>query len=138
MVGDGSNDAGALAAADVGVAMGSGTALAADAADAVVVDDDLASVRTVFDLASTAHGRVRGNLAWAFGYNAVAIPVAVAGLLNPLIAAVAMTASSLLVVANTRRDWELDDDAPSLSDQGGGVPDEDVTDCADATGVSAT
>jgi Cu2+-exporting ATPase len=138
MVGDGSNDAGALAAADVGVAMGSGTALAADAADAVVVDDDLASVRTVFDLASTAHGRVRGNLAWAFGYNAVAIPVAVAGLLNPLIAAVAMTASSLLVVANTRRDWELDDDVSTPSDDGASVPEDDGRDRVDGSGVNAT
>ena len=138
MVGDGSNDAGALAAADVGVAMGSGTALAADAADAVVVDDDLASVRTVFDLATTAHGRVRGNLAWAFGYNAVAIPVAIAGLLNPLIAAVAMTASSLLVVANTRRDWDLDDDpASDASVEPTGVSDEDGADRADAPGVNA-
>jgi len=138
MVGDGSNDAGALAAADVGVAMGSGTALAADAADAVVVDDDLASVRTVFDLAATAHGRVRGNLAWAFGYNAVAIPVAIAGLLNPLIAAVAMTASSLLVVANTRRDWGLDDDTTSdATVEATGVEDGDGAERVDAAGVNA-
>jgi Cu2+-exporting ATPase len=122
MVGDGSNDAGALAAADAGIAIGSGTALAADAADAVVVDDDLASVETALALAETAHHRVRSNLAWAFGYNAVAIPVAVAGLLNPLVAAVAMSASSLLVVANTRRDWGLDrdddrsDDATALDE----------------------
>ncbi|WP_323676058.1 cation-translocating P-type ATPase [Halorubellus sp. PRR65] len=132
MVGDGSNDAGALATADVGVAMGSGTALAADAADAVVVDDDLDSVGTVFDLATTAHGRVRGNLAWAFGYNAVAIPVAIAGLLNPLIAAVAMTASSLLVVANTRRDWGLDDAADAPAD----APDSDAA-TADPAEVGA-
>ena len=138
MVGDGSNDAGALAAADVGVAMGSGTALAADAADAVVVDDDLASVRTVFDLATTAHGRVRGNLAWAFGYNAVAIPVAIVGLLNPLIAAVAMTASSLLVVANTRRDWDLDDDTASdASVEETEVGDGDGVDRVNAAGVNA-
>jgi Cu2+-exporting ATPase len=140
MVGDGSNDAGALAAADVGIAMGSGTALAADAADAVVVDDDLASVQTVFDLAKTAHGRVRGNLAWAFGYNAVAIPVAVAGLLNPLIAAAAMTASSLLVVANTRRDWGLDDDRDDATVTAGakrGDPPSDDPSGGDPAEVSA-